>query len=105
MQLRSIALTALIGFGVWYWLRSREIKEAALRHASTYCEKLGLSLLDQTVALRSVRLGKDEQGRRHWQHCYHFEFSSTGTDRYQGVIRMQGKRVAQVTLAPHRLED
>lgn len=104
MQLRSIALTALVALLVWYWLKSREVKELALRSAARYCRDLDLSLLDQTVALKSVRLARDSRGKYAIARTYNFDFSSNGEDRYQGSIVMLGRRSESIKLAPHRID-
>ena len=64
MSLRSIFLTALVALGVWYWLRSRELKDFALRAAAKYCDQLSLKLLDQTVALNSLKWTEGSNGKR-----------------------------------------
>lgn len=104
MQLRSIALTALIAGVVWYWLKSREIKEVALQRAARYCQELDLTLLDQTVALKSLRFKRDAGGQLRIARCYHFDFTSNGEDRYQGKVSMLGLRCEQIQLAPHRID-
>lgn len=102
MSLSSIFFTALIGFGVWYWVQSRDIKELAYRKAQSACKELDLQLLDQAVALKGVRLTKTRQGLQVIR-VYSFDFSSSGEDRYEGKIIMLGRRVEEVQFAPHRL--
>lgn len=104
MTLRSILLTALVIAGVWYWTKSRTIKDLALKAAARYCDELSLSLLDQTVALRGIKLVRQTRGGWALERRYHFDFSSTGEDRYLGKIIMQGQRVTSITLAPHRID-
>lgn len=104
MSLRSIALTALVLGIVWYWLKARELKERAVRLADRHCESLSLSLLDQTVVLKKLRLVKENNGRYSVYREYQFDFSSTGEDRYKGLVRLLGGRLEGVTLAPHRVD-
>ena len=104
MQLKSIALTAGIIAVVWYWLKSREIKDVALRAAVKYCEQLELALLDQTVVLKSLRLSRNKTGNICFRRRYQFDFTSTGQERYQGTLIINGFVVEQITLAPHRIE-
>lgn len=104
MTLRSIALTAVIIALGWYWLRAREIKELALQAAARHCETLDLKLLDQTVVLKSISVVRNSRHERCLQRRYQFDFSSRGDDRYQGHLVMHGRTVAQITLAPHRIE-
>lgn len=104
MQLRSIALTALVALGVWYWLKAREVKERALRAAASYCQSLDLNLLDQSVALKRVRVVKDSRGRYCLARTYNFDFSANGEDRYEGSITMLGMYQDSIKLAPHRID-
>ena len=104
MQLRSIALTALVILIVWYWVKGREIKDLALQATRKYCNELSLMLLDQTVALKRVRVVRDARGQLCIERCFHFDFTSSGDDRYQGKIVMHGQTVASIKLAPHRID-
>ncbi len=104
MQLRSIALTAAVVAVVWYWLKSRELKELALRSAANYCDKLSLTLLDQTVVLRALGLRRNTHGRLCIFRRYEFDFSSTGEDRYQGSVTLLGRRVEAIRLQAHRID-
>ncbi|MCH2160141.1 MAG: DUF3301 domain-containing protein [Oleiphilaceae bacterium] len=103
MSLSSIFLTALIGFGVWYWIKSRDLKEFAYRRVARECKRLDLQLLDQTVALKSVRLARNHRGAMSLRRVYGFDFSSTGEDRYEGEIIFLGSLVEEVKFAPHRI--
>ncbi|KZY28724.1 MULTISPECIES: DUF3301 domain-containing protein [unclassified Oleiphilus] len=104
MSLRSLVLTLLVCLIVWYWLKARELKDIALRAAAKHCRELDLSILDQTVVLRSLKLKRGNAGRLQIIREYGFEFSSTGEDRYKGSVKMAGARVQGVKLAPHRVE-
>ena len=104
MSLRSIALTALVMFAAWYWLKARELKDLALRTATRHCQDLSLKLLDDSVVLRALRLRRDQTGQLRWLRRYRFDFTSTGDDRYQGEITLLGAKVQQIHLPPHRVE-
>jgi len=104
MSLRSIALTALIILAVWYWLRARELKEQSLKAAAKYCDELSLKLLDDSVVLKKISPVKSSQGHRCLKRLYHFEFTSTGEDRYQGEIVLIGRKIEHIKLQPHRVE-
>ena len=102
MSLRSIALSALIALLVWYWLKARELKERVFNLASARCEELGLSLLDQAVVLKKLSIARDRKGR--FRLLREYQFSSTGEDRYKGMIRLIGTQVDELKLAPHRVD-
>ncbi|TNC80981.1 MAG: DUF3301 domain-containing protein [Oleiphilus sp.] len=104
MQLRSIALTSLVILIAWYWVKNREIKDQALVAAARYCKELSLMLLDQTIVLKRQRIRKNSRGRWCIERSYQFDFTSTGDDRYQGRIVMEGPRVSSIKLAPHRID-
>lgn len=104
MTLRSILLTAIVIGLCWYWLKSRELKERALRAAAKKCDSLGVELLDQSVVLRSLRPMRGAGGGIQLYRRYVFDFSSTGEQRYQGEVTMIGSRVERISLAPHRVD-
>lgn len=104
MSIRSLILTFLICLAVWYWLKARELKDLALSHAARHCKELDLSILDQTVALQKLALRRDEKGSLRVYREYGFDFSSTGEDRYKGLVKMIGPRLLSVKLAPHRVD-
>lgn len=104
MSLRSLILTFFICLAVWYWLKARELKDIALRHAAMHCKNLDLSVLDQTVALEKLTLRRDAKGRLKIYREYGFDFSSIGDDRYKGIVRMSGNLLLGVKLEPHRVD-
>jgi len=104
MQLKSLALTALVIAVIWYWLKSRELKDLALIAARGYCRDLSLNLLDETVVLRSVRLQRNEYGGLSLRRRYGFDFTATGEERYQGEVILLGRRLESVKLPPHRMD-
>lgn len=104
MSLRSLVLTFLVCLCIWYWLKARELKDTALKYAVRHCNELDLSILDQTVALQKLALRRDLSGRLKVYREYSFDFSSTGEDRYKGVVKMMGPRLQSVKLAPHRVD-
>ena len=97
-------MTALVCLVVWYWLKAREMKEWALRLATQHCRELDLELLDQTVVLKKLKPFKMANGSWCIAREYQFDFSSSGDDRYKGRIRLLGRRLDGVTLAPHRVQ-
>ncbi|MCG6943393.1 MAG: DUF3301 domain-containing protein [Thiohalocapsa sp.] len=91
-------LTALLVVLIagWLWLNTLRARELALAHARRACERAGVQLLDQAVALRSLSLRWTPQGLRVRRH-YGFEFSIAGVERRNG-------RVVLLGLALERLE-
>jgi len=95
-----IELAALFLFLVagWFWLDSLRARDVALDGARRACEAEGVQLLDWTVALRRIRLGRDEEGRRGFQRTYEFEFSDTGNNRIGGSITVLGRQLLSLNL-------
>jgi hypothetical protein len=103
-RLTHVVLIGVLVLAVVYWWRSLAAREVALRAARRHCDRLGLQLLDDTVALRGVWLKRNADGQPSIWRAYAFEFSATGGERYQGRIVMLGDRVEGVQLPPHRFD-
>ena len=78
---------------VWLWLDSLKAREAAVFAAREACRSEGLLLLDDTVAIASVKLARDDDGRVRLQRAYRFEYSDTGNNRLPGSVVLIGRRV------------
>ena len=93
-------LTAFLIFlaAGWFWLDSLRARDVALDGARRACEAEGVQLLDWTVAMKRIRLGRDEEGRRGFQRTYEFEFSDTGNNRIGGSITVLGRQMLALHL-------
>lgn len=101
LSLFDLALLMLCAaFAAWLW-RGYGIREVALKLARRHCEKLDIELLDENVALRSLRLLRDTQGRLRLAREYGFEFTVTGDQRLTGCITLFGHHLANIELQPH----
>jgi hypothetical protein len=96
-----LTLMSLVALGWFFWdgLRVREIANDAMREA---CQRHGLMFLDDTVALRSVRPARDDEGRVRLRRIFDFAYSSTGYDRSAGYVVLMGGRVEALDLALER---
>lgn len=83
--------------GVVLWLNSLRARETALGISRRTCQRNGLQLLDQTVALRKVRLTWQADGIR-LRRFYEFEFSEEGIGRQQGTIVLTGLTLEGIQL-------
>lgn len=91
---------ALLAAALWYWLdgaRAREKGVVAVREA---CRRRGLQLLDDTVALETVRLARNEAGQLQWRRVYGFEFSDTGDNRRRGSVGLLGAQLLWLDVGP-----
>lgn len=99
--IETISIIVLLAAG-WFWLDSFKAREAGLRAARAACAEDQLLLLDDTVALDSLRPARDEAGRLRLRRIYDFEYSDTGDDRSAGSLVMLGSRVLVINLnLPH----
>ena len=104
MSLRSIALTACVVLIVWWWQRSRRVKDIALVRAKSYCESLSLRLLDDALVLKRLRPTRLRSGSWVCERRFAFDFSTAGGQRYAGEVRMLGLQVERIQLQPHRID-
>lgn len=90
---------ALISF----WWQSDKIKSVALQVVTAHCKKQGLQLLDQTMVLSGLWPIRSTTGSFALRRRYAFEFTSTGQERYKGLVELQGRQLSHFALAPHIL--
>lgn len=80
------------------------LKNRATRTARRACGQHNLQLLDESVVLSSLRMQRENENS--WMpvllRVYRFEFSTDGSGRRQGWVKMRGARVTGVQL---ELED
>ncbi len=118
-MISSSHLTLLIiiaGIALIWW-SSTQAKEIATRYARQCCKTHQLQLLDQTVALKKIKLARNSRGQMAWQREYEFEYtgkeqvdlanvSATDTKhRDRGSIFMSGSQLIRVHLPFVRDED
>ena len=90
---------ALLAAATWLWVDSLKAREVAIKAAKHACATENLLLLDDTVAIRHIRLGRDDQGQLRLRRVYFFEYSDTGENRNDGSIAMLGSRVLMTKLS------
>lgn len=94
--LPSMVLLAL-GFA---WHSALGARERARAHARRLCRAAHLQLLDETVALRRLRLGRRGDGRLQIEREYRFEVSRNGRDRLPAGLRLAGEELSGWFLPP-----
>lgn len=108
MDLWDALALLLLGAACWYWYDGLHAREEALAAGRMACERDRLLFLDETVALVSVRLARDADGRLRLRRHYAFEFSDPllagGDNRRDGVVVMLAGKVESLSLAPFRLQ-
>ena len=75
-----------------------QARDAALDAARRACESENVQLLDWTVAVKQLRLGRDDEGRRRLRRTYEFEFSDTGNNRIKGSLTLVGRQLLALSL-------
>jgi hypothetical protein len=72
----------------YFWHNALRARERARYLAHALCARVGLQLLDQTVALRRVRLRRIPGEGLRLLRCYRFDVSTDGNDRRDGSLDM-----------------
>lgn len=98
------ALVALCLAG-WFWFDTSRAREAGISAARASCKREGVQLLDDTVAFRSLRFARDDDGRVAWRRVYDFEYSGTGLDRYRGSVMLLGTEVVMLDISQHIVRE
>ena len=89
-----------------YWVYAAfQAREIALRAVKQHCQRHDLQLLDQSISIKAVWFKRDQAGNLRFWRSYKFEFSSTGVDRYQGLVILLGQVVTSVSFEAYRLPD
>ncbi len=97
----SLILLALLFAAAWFLLDSARAREIAIEVSREACRRRGFQFLDETVALRGIRVARGERGLR-LRRLYHFEFSDDQVSRRSGSIAMLGAEVEHFVLSPIR---
>jgi len=98
----TLEVFGLLAFGAlaWLWYDSTHVREIGVRAARRACEADGLQLLDDTVAIARLGLGRDDDGRLCLRRAYVFDFSDTGNNRRRGSLVMLGDQVQVINTGP-----
>ena len=92
-----ISLIVLGGL-TWLWFDSFKAREAGIKAARSACKSEGLQLLDDTVAIASLKPARNNDGQLVLRRVYKFEFSDTGNNRRIGSVVLLGCRVLVVNI-------
>jgi hypothetical protein len=92
----EIASLIIIGTVAWFWFDSLRAKEAGVKAVREACEEEGLQLLDETIALFSLRPARNDYGRVVLRRVYNFEFSESGENRRRGSVHLLGQQVVMI---------
>jgi hypothetical protein len=104
MDVMELFMLTVLLAGAWLWydnMRAREVAVATCRDA---CQRAGLQLLDDTVAMASLRPVRDARGRMTLRRIYVFEFTDTGDNRRQGSVVVMRAMATGIELEPYRIQ-
>ena len=99
----GLVLVFLLGLILLYWWHSGSYKGRARRIAEQHCSEYSLQLLDQSMVIRGFWPERKTNGRWDLRRTYHFEFTSTGDQRYQGVLVLLGMELQSIELETYKL--
>jgi len=105
LTLSSIFWTAVVVSLISFWWKGDQVRGFALTYLDDHCRQQDLQLLDQTIVLKGVWPRRGDSGSLQLRRRYEFEFTSTGTERYKGMIELSGRRLQRIELAPHIVPD
>ncbi|MBK7956371.1 MAG: DUF3301 domain-containing protein [Candidatus Accumulibacter sp.] len=95
METISLGVLLLVA---WFWFDSFQARAAGMAAARAACAAEDLLLLDDTVALGTLRPARDDEGRLRLQRVYRFEYSDTGDNRRDGQVMLLGSELLMVNL-------
>lgn len=95
----------LLGGLAWLWYDSLKARDAAIAATRRACETEGLLLLDDTVAIASLKPDRDAEGRLKLRRVYDFEYSDTGNNRRKGSVVIQGHRILIINIGLRLVPD
>jgi len=81
------------------------IKSIALQYLDQHFRQQDLQLLDQTIVLKGVWPRRGDSGSLQLRRRYGFEFTSTGEERYKGLIELSGRRLQRIELEAHLIPE
>lgn len=96
-----LAVVALIG-GFVAWLDTLRARDLALTVARQQTARLGLQLLDDTVALQRMRVVRTASGWLGLMHRFRFEFTETGDSRREGFVLLGPDNPPHVDIEAYR---
>ena len=105
LELSDIVVFAVFALIFSFWWHGFTLRRLAVSHAKRFCKQRDLQFLDESVALTFIGLKRNRSGHLNvLRHC-HFEFSSTGDDRYQGDVVMLGRTLVDIKTPAYRMPE
>ncbi len=96
-------LVPFLGLLIWLWWDGLAAKEVADKEAKRLCRNADVLFLDDSVAIRRLKLCRHRNGRVGLYRRFGFEFTSDGEQRYSGYIDMLGEDILQTHMDAYRI--
>lgn len=96
--MNEIIFLALLGLVIWFWQDTLRAREMAIKRTRRYCQDINYQFLDESVAMISLKPGRDLSGSFAFHRHYHFEFSLDGQNRFNGTAYVIGHHLQSIRL-------
>ena len=94
----ELIFLAFLALAIWFWQDTLHARELAVSRTRKYCQDINYQFLDQSVALISLKPGRDLAGNFCFHRYYHFEFSLDGHNRFSGTAYVIGHQLQSIQL-------
>lgn len=101
--MQELFLIGLLILVVAYWWDATRSNELALISCRRLCRNAQLQLLDDTVVMQRIWLGRSSSGSVQLRRIYSFDYSNDQDSRHQGYIIMLGRHVAETSMEPRHV--
>ena len=101
----ELVLAAILAAVGWLWWSGLNKREKAIGAARVVSRKAEVQLLDETVALRRMRVCRDVNQRLRILREFGFEYSDTGDNRLPGYVYLLGDQVIEANLFVPAVEE
>lgn len=98
----EILLLSIVLIIAWYWFDSVTKREIATYVGRELAGRYHLQLLDDTVACKKLRLGRNKNGQVQLLRLYEFEVSADGQSRLNCHLELLGKRLKDWHIPPYQ---
>ncbi len=96
--MQELWLILALGVAALYLQNSMAAKELARTHGRRACQQAGVGFLDDTVALKKIRMSRHARGWVILKRDYLFEFTVDGRQRYGGEIEVRGGQITRLKM-------
>tara|TARA_R110000782_G_scaffold147196_5_gene239989 strand:+ start:4983 stop:5321 length:339 start_codon:yes stop_codon:yes gene_type:complete len=96
--MNEILFLIILGLGIWFWQDALHARELAVKCSRRYCRDLSYQFLDESVAMTSIKPGRNFSGNFAFHRYYHFEFSPDGQNRFSGTAYVIGHHLESIQL-------